>query len=575
MDDYRQPDTPETANEVEMLLDQQAEQAVPSETSADIKAEPVNLEEIVQPEEQPEELMDKAQEQPEESEQTELTKEQPEESEQTELTKEQPEESEQTEFTEKQPEELETASTEELKEGSIELSMEPSMEVEAKPEDETTGETQSSVFGQAVTLDAIHDSELIKTVNRAKQLLNDLDEAEKDKTRLTGELKQSEKAYSSMEKSVAEGITTALKKKKEEIAATYDRELSQYQDQIDVCKTERAKAKANAIAQRIQVETAPLSQQNQQLEAQIELKFKENKVPVVCKKRAISMLFFPKNSRDWTIDILVGVGLIFFIPLFFSLAISNRLVLTFTFFVYVGALFTAYLYLLHKYMLKFAGVNEEVEELRKQIRINNKNKQLMTNRIKKSQDETGYNLGSFDDKITGIQQVMQNTVEKRQEALENFESEIRHQITADITAANKDELLGLQQEFESKRQELSDKKEEIEQIEKQLKEEYEPVFGKDLLYKQRLNKFDSFCQENADLSLEEAFTSFAEVVVQAGRLPYDMEVPNAVTQAAMAASEKGEGLSGAFDSAPELMAALGYTRGNSRRYTLEELDNEE
>lgn len=502
MDDYRQPDTPETANEVEMLLDQQAEQAVSSEaskeTSADMKAEPVNLEEIVQPKEQleevkeqPEELMEEAQEQPEESELTEFTKEQPEESEQAELK-------------EKQLDELDAASTEESQEGS----MESSMEVEAKPEDEATREAQSSVFGQAVTLDAIHDSELIKTVNRAKQLLNDLDEAEKDKTRLTGELKQSEKAYSSMEKSVAEGITTALKKKKEEIAATYDRELSQYQDQIDVCKTERAKAKANAIAQRIQVETAPLNQQNQQLEAQIELKFKENKVPVVCKKRAISMLFFPKNSRDWTIDILVGVGLIFFIPLFFSLAISNRLVLAFTFFVYVGALFTVYLYLLHKYMLKFAGVNEEVEELRKQIRINNKNKQLMTNRIKKSQDETGYNLGSFDDKITGIQQVMQNTVEKRQEALENFESEIRHQITADITAANKDELLGLQQEFESKRQELSNKKEEIEQIEKQLKEEYEPVFGKDLLYKQRLNKFDSFCQENADLSLEEALTQY-------------------------------------------------------------------
>lgn len=502
MDDYRQPDTPETANEVEMLLDQQAEQAVSSEaskeTSADMKAEPVNLEEIVQPKEQleevkeqPEELMEEAQEQPEESELTELTKEQPEESEQAELK-------------EKQLDELDAASTEESQEGS----MESSMEVEAKPEDEETREAQSSVFGQAVTLDAIHDSELIKTVNRAKQLLNDLDEAEKDKTRLTGELRQSEKAYSSMEKSVAEGITTALKKKKEEIAATYDRELSQYQDQIDVCKTERAKAKANAIAQRIQVETAPLNQQNQQLEAQIELKFKENKVPVVCKKRAISMLFFPKNSRDWTIDILVGVGLIFFIPLFFSLAISNRLVLAFTFFVYVGALFTVYLYLLHKYMLKFAGVNEEVEELRKQIRINNKNKQLMTNRIKKSQDETGYNLGSFDDKITGIQQVMQNAVEKRQEALENFESEIRHQITADITAANKDELLGLQQEFESKRQELSDKKEEIEQIEKQLKEEYEPVFGKDLLYKQRLNKFDSFCQENADLSLEEALTQY-------------------------------------------------------------------
>lgn len=78
-----------------------------------------------------------------------------------------------------------------------------------------------------------------------------------------------------------------------------------------------------------------------------------------------------------------------------------------------------------------------------------------------------------------------------------------------------------------------------------------------------------------NLSLEDAFTLFAEAVVQAGRFPYDMEVPNAVTQAAMAAAEKGEGLSGAFDSASELMAALGYIRGDSKRHTLEELDNEE
>ena len=43
----------------------------------------------------------------------------------------------------------------------------------------------------------------------------------------------------------------------------------------------------------------------------------------------------------------------------------------------------------------------------------------------------------------------------------------------------------------------------------------------------------------------------------------------------MAAAEKGEDLSGSFDSVPELMAALGYIRGDSKRHTLEELDNEE
>lgn len=526
MDDYKQPDMPETSDEVEMLLDEQtvqaekatqAEQTVQTEQTEPVEpiaqaeqtvqTEQVEQEEstdamsvdTVSPNELPSDqaLSDEASEQ--ESKDVQLEDIQLPEAhlaEQSMTESEQPEQpitdSEQSE----QPI-AESEQTESLQQSDAETESQPDAQFD----------TQSSV-SQSVTLDAIQDSETVKTVNLVKQLLNDLDEAQKDKTRLSSELKQNEKAYSSMEKSVAEGITTALKKKKEEIAATYDRELSQYQDQIDACKTERAKAKANAIAQRIQVETAPLNQQNQQLEAQIELKFKENKVPVVCKKRAISMLFFPKNSHDWAVDILVGVGLLFVVPLLFALTIQNRFALAFSFFVYVGVLFAAYLYLLHKYMLKFISVNDEVEELRKQIRVNNKNKQLMTNRIKKSQDETGYNLGSFDDKIAGIQQVMQDTVAKRQEALENFESEIRHQITADITAANKDELLELQQAFEDKRKELSDKKDEIEQIEKLLKEEYEPVFGKDLLYKQRLNKFDSFCQENADLSMEDALAQY-------------------------------------------------------------------
>ena len=492
MDDYKQSDTPETADEVEMLLDQQAKKV---ESADDIPAEveavqTVSEQETVQPEEEK-----KLAEQPEESAPLEQKESAPLKLEPEDFVKPEPKDSVQLE---------QKAQTQPQNEQQSEPKEEVQLQLENEPK---TSESQPA-FSQAVTLDTIQDSESVKIVNKAKQLLSDLDEAQKEKTRLAGELKQSEKAYSSMEKSVAEGITTALKKKKEEIAATYDRELSQYQDQIDVCKTERAKAKANAVAQRIQVETAPLNQQNQQLEAQIELKFKENKVPVVCKKRAISMLFFPKNGNDWTVDILVGVALMFLVPLFFTLAISNRFVLAFTFFLYVGVLFAAYLYLLHKFMLKYADVNEEVEELRKQIRVNNKNKQLMTNRIKKSQDETGYNLGGFDDKIAGLQQIMQDTVAKRQEALENFESEIRHQITADITAANKDELLGLQQEYESKRQEMADKKEKIAQIEKQLKEEYEPVFGKDLLYKQRLSKFDSFCQENADLSLDEALTQY-------------------------------------------------------------------
>lgn len=385
---------------------------------------------------------------------------------------------------------------------------EESCPAEEPVQDATQEVTQPEEEGASVTLDDIQEAASLVFIGKAKRALEDLEDAQKDKTQLAGEVKQCEKNYSNMEKNISESITVALKKRKEEIAASFDKELSQYQDEIDACKTERAKAKANAIAQKIQVETAPLNQQNQQLEAQIDMKFRENKVPAICKKRSISMLFFPSQLRDWIMDAIVFVAAFLVIPMFLAMAIRNPIALAILLFLYTGALFGAYLFVLHRFMLRFVGVNAEVEDLRKCIRTNNKNKQLMINRIKKSQDETGYHLGAYDEKISEFQQLMQETVARRQEALEKFENEVRHQITADITAANKDDMNAMLQQVEDKRQELTNKKDEITKLEEEIKETYESVFGKEILYKQKLNGITTFCQQNPDLSLEDALAAY-------------------------------------------------------------------
>lgn len=378
--------------------------------------------------------------------------------------------------------------------------------------------TQSEILNDdlgeqsAVAPDEVRESETSNFGNEAKKLLAAREDAQKEKGRLEKEAKQIEKSYTGMQRSISDSIAVASKKKKEEIAATYDKELSQYQDKLESCKMERAKAKANAIAQKIQVENAPLNQQNQELEAQIDMKFKDNQVPAICKKRGVSILFFPKEARDWVIDAAAAVILLFFVPLLFILAMrGNPLVLASVLFFYLAILFGAYLYVLHNYMLKFSHVNDEVEELRKVIRTNNKTKQTTANRIRKSQDETGYNLGAYDDKLSDLQKAMRDTVAKRQDALENFEKEVRQQISEDISAANKDELQSLQKQSEDKQRELSGKTSELSTLETQLKEKYETAFGKEWSGRQKtasLEAFADFCVEHPELSLTEAAAQY-------------------------------------------------------------------
>ena len=69
--------------------------------------------------------------------------------------------------------------------------------------------------------------------------------------------------------------------------------------------------------------------------------------------------------------------------------------------------------------------------------------------------------------------------------------------------------------------------------------------------------FDKFCSE-IGLSVSSAFNIFAKTVVREQRIPFELttEVPNAVTRAAIEATENDEDMYGPFNSVAELMEAL-------------------
>lgn len=342
-------------------------------------------------------------------------------------------------------------------------------------------------------------------IEDAKLILDKADECRKEKARVQGEVRQYEKAVASLDKAIADTISNTLRSRKEALAAGYDEQLGVCQNRLKDCRTERSKAKADAIAEKIQRENASMEHENTELMQQVEQIYEENHIKSVFKKHGLVVLFFPKRSQDWLTVAGAAAVMLFLIPLILILGMrSQPIALAFTLFIYLSCLFGGYLYMLHKYMISHQHVHLQTEELKARIRENTKKMNTIANNIRKSQDETGYNLRSYDDCIVEIENEMKEILACRKSALEEFESVTRNEIAAEVTAANADEKQNLNQQLIERQQDAEEKTRLLEEVETEIRDTYEIRLGKDLMHRQKLGGLAAFCQENPELPLEQA-----------------------------------------------------------------------
>lgn len=342
-------------------------------------------------------------------------------------------------------------------------------------------------------------------IEEAETILDRAEEERRNRTQLQTEVKQLEKSMASLDKSIADAAAAAQRRKKEEIAAGYDEKLSICQNQIKDCRTERANAKANAVAERIQQENAPLEHANTELEQQLVQLYEENNVRPMFRNHWLVVLFFPKRLQDWLIAAAVGAVFLFLIPLLLMVGmLHSPITLALTQFVYLACVFGAYLYVLHRYLMSQQHIHKQAEELKAEIRSNVSKMNAVAANIRKSQDETGYNLGGFDDRIAAIEAQMREIVAARSAALDYFEKETRRKVADEVAAANADQKNSLTSQLEEKKTILDQKSEEVDQIEAEIRDTYEARLGKDLMHRQKLEGLGHFCQENPELNLEQA-----------------------------------------------------------------------
>lgn len=108
-------------------------------------------------------------------------------------------------------------------------------------------------------------------------------------------------------------ISLTIKKRQEEITASYDKEIGKEQDRLKKAKGKREKAKNQGMKERIAEETAPLYDHNREMRIKMKSLFQKERVPSFCRSTWYYALYMPRSLKE--VGILFLAVLIFFAAL--------------------------------------------------------------------------------------------------------------------------------------------------------------------------------------------------------------------------------------------------------------------
>ncbi len=290
--------------------------------------------------------------------------------------------------------------------------------------------------------------ECLTFLKEAKESLEELKLLEEQEHSLTQREKQLEKNLDAGKRRMADAVSQTVKKRREEIHASYDKEANQIQEQLKKIRGRREKAKNQGIKERIDDETAALHSENRSLRMQMKALMKKNHLPVYCRSTLYYSLYFPRHLKEVATFCLFV--LIFFLALpggIYLLIPEPKLWYLFAIYVLDLVVFGGiYIAIGNRTKLLYMETLRQGREIVDQILTNKRQIRRITLAIRRDRNEALYDLERFDDEISRLQQELDDLAAKKKDALNTFESVTKTIITDEIERNHQSSLDQIEQE---------------------------------------------------------------------------------------------------------------------------------
>ena len=234
-------------------------------------------------------------------------------------------------------------------------------------------------------------------LREAKSAVQELDRMKEQQERLARQLKQDQKALEAGKKQVEDAIAQTTKKRKNDITAGYDKELSKGQERLKKARSKREKAKSQGVKERIVEETTDLRDDNRRIRLQIRTLFQQEHVPAFCNTGWYYALYFPRWPGEF-LQLAAAVLVCFLlIPygIYAAIPAHGALYLALVYFVCAVGFGGLYVVIGNRTRDRCAQALKEGRQLRDEMHGNNKRMRVITRTIKRDRNEAIYNLESM------------------------------------------------------------------------------------------------------------------------------------------------------------------------------------
>lgn len=340
----------------------------------------------------------------------------------------------------------------------------------------------------------------------AKEALNQLESQKALLANQEIEEKRLEKSLASQKKAVEDNIAITVKKRLDEITQTYDKEIAKGQEKLRKVRTNRDKAKAKGIKERIAGETAELYEEIRQLKTATRTLYKKNQVPGFCNTSAYYVLFMPRTASELlTLLIVMGV-LIGLVPYGICSLIPDhktwQLILCYV----LGVLVFGGTYVLISNATKGNHISSLKEGRKNWSMIKGVNRRIkaVQNSIYRDKNEDVYNLEHFDEEIDEILEEIDGVSTRKQEALYIFENETKHTIASEIRKTNQASLEELSDKLSKVRENCKTIQGDIKTRTINMTDEYDALLGKEFMTADKLDGLIRIFETEEPESLTEA-----------------------------------------------------------------------
>lgn len=354
-------------------------------------------------------------------------------------------------------------------------------------------------------------------LTEAREALGKLNDARARQEELELTQKRQAKTLAGEKKTVEDNVNNTVKKRRDELEASYNTEIAKVQDSIKKIKAKREKAKQQSMKERIEAQTAPYYAENKELNSKIKAMFKQNKVPGFCNSMLFYSLYFTRSVKEIFTMILtfliccVGIpcGIFWLLPqrrtLWLILIYLGVIVIFGGIYIVIGNITKD----AHREVLLEAG------QVRRTMDKNRKKARSVTRSIRREKTEEHYDLSSFDAELAEKEKEKADLNTKKEEAVAYFVSTTKPAITEEIVSGSRDRINALEAEHKQTQADLQENADFIKKASLALTEDYESYIGKEFMQADRLDALIQILQSGQAANITEAESLYREQ--QSGR----------------------------------------------------------